>query len=109
VKSLSLTLDGAAPHYELEAYSRDQKSPPSKFSGPIGLDGLYRKSEPSEAGVTAVKGKWLNTRAFEIERLIVGSSGGAQKWSLWFDGDTLTVSGRGIDGREVTVDGALGG
>ena len=109
VKSLSLSLDGSEPHYDLEVYSRDPKTPPRKFRGPIGLDGLYRKSEPTESEVTAVKGKWLNAHAFEIERLIVGSSGGAQKWTLWFDGDTLNLNGRGFDGREVAVDGALGG
>lgn len=109
VKSLSLTLDGSEPRYDLEVYSRDPKNPPIRSRGLIGLDGLYRKSETTESGVTAIKGKWLNTHTFEIERLIVGSSGGAQKWTLWFDGDTLTVNGRGIDGREVAVDGALGG
>lgn len=109
VKSLSLTLDGAEPRYDLEFYSRDPKESGRKFSGPIGLDGLYRRDKPTDAGVAAIKGKWLNTHAFEIERLSIGGSGGPQKWTLYFDGDTLNLRGRNFEGREIAVDGALGG
>ena len=109
VKSLSLTLDGSEPRYDLEFYSRDPRNLASKFGGPIGLDGLYRRDKATDAGVSAIKGKWLNHHAFEIERLFVGGSGGPQKWTLYFDGDTLNLRGRSFDGREIMVDGALGG
>ena len=82
---------------------------PPVFGGPIGLDGLYRRDKATDAGVSAIKGRWLNNHAFEIERLFVGGSSGPQNWTLYFDGDTLNVRGRSFDGREITVDGALGG
>jgi CubicO group peptidase (beta-lactamase class C family) len=109
VKSLSLTLDGSQPRYDLELYSSNPNNPASKVSGPIGLDGLYPKGEPAGSAVSAVKGKWLNTHAFEIERLTIGGSSLAQKWTLWFDGETLNLRGKRFDGREVSIDSGPGG
>lgn len=110
LKSLALTLDGPQPRFELELYSRDPKAPALRFAGPIGLDGLYRKGEPAPvAGVTAVKARWVNGHTLEIERLIIGASNVAQKWTLWFDGETLNLRGRGFDGRAVSIDSERGG
>jgi hypothetical protein len=43
VKSLSLILTDPQPHYDMEAYAGDATKAGSRFAGPIGLDGLYRK------------------------------------------------------------------
>jgi CubicO group peptidase (beta-lactamase class C family) len=109
VKSLALTLNDPQPHYELEIYGRDPTKPPVKYAGPIGLDGLYRKAEPSSNGVSAVKGVWLNGHTFQIDRLNVGASEFAQRWTLWFDGETLSIYGKDFNGRPASVDGRLGG
>jgi hypothetical protein len=106
VKSLSLIFD-ANPRYDLEIYVRDQVRPSLRFSGPIGLDGLYRKSELTAAGTFATKGKWLNGSTFEIERQVVGMDE-LQKLVLSFDGDRLHLRARDRDGRDVSVEGEPG-
>lgn len=108
VKSLSLAVADPQPHVELEIYPRDPSRPSLRFSGPIGLDGLYRKDERTAAGIVAMRGKWLDGHTFLIERQIVGT-GEQQKWTLSFDGDRLRVHGKGRDGREIAIDSEIGG
>jgi hypothetical protein len=108
VKSLSFSLADPSPHYDLEMYARDQTRPSLRFSGPIGLDGLYRKSEPTAFWTFATKGKWLNGSTLEIERQAVGMDE-LQKWTLSFDGDRLRLTGKNRDGRDVSIDGESGG
>ena len=43
IKSLLLVLAGPQPHYEVEAYAGGAGESDPKFTGPIGLDALYRK------------------------------------------------------------------
>ena len=47
VRSLTLVLAGPQPHYEVETYADDATTPGPRFTGPIGLDGLYRKGDLS--------------------------------------------------------------
>lgn len=108
VKSLSLILAHPSPHYDLELYTPDRTQPSRRFIGPIGLDGLYRKSESIAGGVFATKGRWLNGSTFEVERQAVGMDE-LQKWTLSFDGDKLHLRGKDRAGREISVDGGAGG
>jgi hypothetical protein len=108
VKSLSLTLTGPHTGYDLEIYSRDPTKPSLKFTGPIGLDGLYRKSDPTFAGVIATKGTWLNNHTFLIERFTLGGGFAEQKWTLWFDGEKLNLRRNDRNGREISADGQVG-
>jgi hypothetical protein len=87
---------------------QDQTKPSLGFSGPIGLVGLYRKGEPTAFGIDAVRGKWLDSHTFLIERQTLGM-GEQQKWTLSFDGERLHLRGKGRDGRDVSIDGELGG
>jgi hypothetical protein len=103
VKSLSLNLTGSNPHYDLETYR-----PPLRFSGPIGLDGLYRKGEPTAFGVSVVRGTWSNANTFAIDFQYLGS-GEQRKWTLSFDGERSTLRGKAKDGHDASVDGAAGG
>jgi CubicO group peptidase (beta-lactamase class C family) len=107
VKSVSLTFDERQARYDLQLYARDPAQPPLKSSGPIGLDGLYRKGEPAAFGITALKGNWLNGSTFVIEQLTIGAGQEAQKWTLSFDGDRLHLRGKNRDGRDVFVDGGV--
>jgi CubicO group peptidase (beta-lactamase class C family) len=106
MKSLALTWSGSQARYDLELYNRDPRIAAQKVSRPIGLDGLYRRSDPDGAVVDATKGKWLNSRTFEIERRSLGASNPAEKWTLWFDGDTLNLRGQDRSGRDVSIDSA---
>jgi len=114
VKSLSLTLTDPQPRYDMEVYAIDATKPPPRFAGPIGLDGRYRKGEPTYIqwlgirGINAVKGSWLNDHTFLIDRLILGL-GEAQRWTLTFDGEKLNVRVKLGDGPEISADGETGG
>jgi CubicO group peptidase (beta-lactamase class C family) len=109
LKSLSLTFAEPEAHYDLELHRQDPGQPPLASSGQIGLDGLYRKGEPTAYGTAAIKGTWLNGSTFVIERLIIGAGQEAQKWTLSFDGGRLHLRGRSRDGRTLTIDGETGG
>jgi CubicO group peptidase (beta-lactamase class C family) len=108
VKSLALTFADPHPHYELEIYNQDQTRPSLTSNGPIGLDGVYRKGEPTASGIVAMRGKWLDGHTFLVERQTLGA-GEEQKWTLSFDGETLHLRGKGRDGRDISIDGELGG
>ena len=53
VKSLSLILTDPQPHYDMEIYASDATKSDPRLTGPIGLDGLYRKGELSAFGNTS--------------------------------------------------------
>jgi CubicO group peptidase (beta-lactamase class C family) len=108
VKSLSLSLTGPQPRYELEIYTQYQSNASLQFTGPIGLDGLYRKGDSSPLGVIALKGTWLNDHAFAIDLRLVGGDKD-QRWILSFDGDKPKLRGKDAHGREISIDGELGG
>jgi CubicO group peptidase (beta-lactamase class C family) len=108
VKSLALTFADPHPHYELEIYNQDQTRPSLTSNGPIGLDGVYRKGEPTASGIVAMRGKWLDGHTFLVERQTLGT-GEEQKWTLSFDGETLHLRAKGRDGRDISIDGELGG
>jgi len=117
VKSLSLILTGPQPHYDMEAYARNATKADPRFTGPIGLDGLYRKGELTDHGfagrlgvprVNAVKGTWQDDHAFVIDRLVLGLGEPAERWTLTFDGEKLNVRGKFPDGLEISVDGKTG-
>jgi len=109
VKSFSLTFSEQQARFDQESYARDPAQPPARSTGPIGLDGLYRKGEITAPGQAARKGNWLNGSTFVIERLIIGAGEEAQKWTLSFDGARLHLRGKNRDGRDVLIDGELGG
>ena len=109
LKSLSLTFAEPEAHYDLELHRQDLGQPLLASSGQIGLDGLYRKGEPSAFGTVATKGAWLNGSTFVMERLTIGAGQEAQKWTLSFDGARLHLRGRSRDGRTVIIDGETGG
>jgi CubicO group peptidase (beta-lactamase class C family) len=107
VKSLSLSLRGPQPHYELEIYTQYQSNASLRFAGPIGLDGLYRKGDSTPLGTIALKGTWLNDHTFAMDlRLLGGDSD--RRWILSLNGETPTLRGKGADGREISIDGELG-
>jgi hypothetical protein len=115
VKSLSLILINPQPHYEMETYAREATKSGSRFTGPIGLDGLYRKGDPISLqelvihGVNAVKGTWQDDHTFVIDRLILGQGKPAERWTLTFDGEKLNVRVKLEDGHEISIDSETGG
>ena len=66
-------------------------------SGPIGLDGRFGKSALPQYGLSAVRGRWVASDQFEIERRILGHSE-TQRWLLTFHGDDLDLHYSDTDG-----------
>jgi hypothetical protein len=60
-------------------------------------------------GVIAVKRRWLDEHAFEIERRTLGEDGRPRKWTLSFDGDKVSLRGKNFEGVDVAIDGKSGG
>jgi hypothetical protein len=119
LKSLSLILTDPRPHYDMEAYARDATKSGPRFTGPIGLDGLYRKGELTRHGfgdrlegvprVNAVKGTWQDDHTFVIDRLVLGLGQPPERWTLTFDGEKLNVRGKIGERPEISIDGETGG
>ena len=108
IKSLSLVLTGSDPHYELEVDTHNPANPTVSVAGPIGLDGLYRKSQPGGGGVRATKGSWLNDKTFAVDTLLFGF-GVQQRWLLTFDHSRLNLRTKDGDGHELAAEGETGG
>jgi len=115
MKLLSLILNDPKPHYDVEIYARDATKSGPRLTGPIGLDGLYRKGEPSYLqalgirAINAVKGTWQDDHTFVIDRLILGQGRPAERWTLKFNGEKLNVRVEPGEGPEITIDGEMGG
>jgi hypothetical protein len=93
----------------VEIDTHNPANPVIQMRGPIGLDGLYRKSEPTPFGLRAVKGAWVSGDTFAVDVQYVGL-GEQQKFSLSFSGDNKVVlRGKARGGREVAIDGEAGG
>jgi len=119
VKSMSLILTDPRPHYDVEIYARDTTKAGSRFIGPIGLDGLYRKGELTHHGfgerledaprVDAVKGTWQDDHTFVIDRLVLGLGQPAERWTLTFHGEKLNVRAKIGERPEISIDSETGG
>jgi CubicO group peptidase (beta-lactamase class C family) len=117
IKSLSLFLVDAWPHYDLETYPRDTTAS-LKFTGPIGLDGHYQNGELVYHGfsdrlegsprVTAAKGTWQGENTLLINRLELGQGEPAERWTLMFFGEKLTLLAQFPDDSEVLIEGQTG-
>jgi hypothetical protein len=118
LKSFSLILNDPQPHYDIEIYNRATTKSWSGFTGPIGLDGLYRKGELIYNGfearyegaprVNAVKGTWRDDHTFVIDCLALGDGHLAEQWTLTFNGDKLDLRVKLADEPEMSVDGETG-
>jgi CubicO group peptidase (beta-lactamase class C family) len=118
VKSLSVILTDPQSHYEIETYARDATKTGPRFTGPIGLDGLYRKGELTYHGldtrfeglprVNAVKGTWQGDHTFVIDVLGLGLGQPPEQWTLAFFGEKVNVLVKLPEGREALIDGETG-
>jgi hypothetical protein len=118
IKSLSLFLADAWPHYELETYPRDTTAS-LKFTGPIGLNGYYQNGELVYFGlsdrlegsprVTAAKGTWQGENTLLIERLELGQGEPPERWTLMFFGEKLNLLAQFPGAQDIFIEGEAGG
>jgi CubicO group peptidase (beta-lactamase class C family) len=104
VKTFSLNFFDSDSSWVLTTNTGKPDRPVDRFSGLMGLDGVYRKSPPAPYGINACKGRWLNEHTFALERRILGH-GEAQTWILMFDGDKVTVNFEDTDGFKTELHG----
>jgi len=117
IKSLSLFLGDAWPHYDLETYPRDTTAS-LMFTGPIGFDGQYHNGELVYHGfsdrfegsprVTAAKGIWQGENTLLIRRLELGQGEPAERWTLMFFGEKLTLLAQFPEAPEILIEGQTG-
>jgi hypothetical protein len=90
-----LNLSGENPSYE---YRYDTDAPNQRFSGPIGLEGLYRIGGQRRFGINAAKGAWLDDQTFAIEHQTLGNDD-AGRMILSFEGSGVAVTFEGADDK----------
>jgi len=114
-KTFSLNLDDPNPSWEYTVgpnpsweytigTQRLDRPTAARFAGPIGLDGLFRKSSSTTNGIDAVKGSWLDDHTFVVERRILGHAD-TQKWTLAFTGKKVDVTFESTDGAKLDLHG----
>ena len=111
-------LADAWPHYALETYPSGTTAT-LKFTGPIGFDGHYQKGELVYYGlsdrlegsprVTAAKGTWQGENTLLIERLELGQGEPAERWTLMFFGDNLSLLAQFPEGQDIFIEAQRGG
>jgi CubicO group peptidase (beta-lactamase class C family) len=118
LKSVSFFLTDPQPHYVIETYASDAAKAGQKFSGPIGLDGLYRKGRLTGQGfnplfegfprVYALKGAWEDDHTFVIDWMTLGQGQPTQTWTLSFAGDERNVRVKYGALPEIFINGKVG-
>jgi len=104
VRTLSLNFFDSDSSWEIITNTARPELPTQRFSGLMGLDGVFRKSPPAFYGINAAKGRWLNEHTFALERRILGH-GETQTWTLNFDGNKVTVNFENTDGFKTELRG----
>ena len=106
-KSFTLNFLDQDPSWEITTDTSKDHSI-QRFSGLMGLDGVFRRSPPAFYGINAAKGRWINAHTFEIERRILGH-GETQTWALTFEGTKVGVRYEDTDGAQVDLHGEKSG
>jgi CubicO group peptidase (beta-lactamase class C family) len=104
LKSFTLNFLDSDSSWVITTYTGKANRPTARFTGLVGLDGLFRKSPPALYGINAAKGRWTNENTFEMERRILGH-GETQTWLLTFEGDKVTVNFEDTDGFKAKLHG----
>jgi hypothetical protein len=111
LRSITLDLTDARPHFEFELYSHNSMTPSVEYDVPIGLDGLYRKGASmlfglSPGHIPATRGTWLNGQTFVIDAQDLGY-GEQREILLTFNGAKLNIhwTVRVGEGFEASIDG----
>jgi hypothetical protein len=104
VRTFSINLLGSNPSWEITTATQRLDRPTARFSGPLGLEGLFRKGTLAPYGIDAVKGSWLDDNTFAMERRILGH-GEMQRWTLAFDGKKVDINFESTDGAKAELHG----
>ena len=106
IKTFALNLVDPDPFWEITTDTGRAAQPVGRFSGLLGLDGVFRRSPPVNYGINASKGRWLDERTFALERRILGHSE-TQLWILTFDGNKVEIAFEDTDGTKAKLSGEV--
>ncbi|MDQ0013946.1 CubicO group peptidase (beta-lactamase class C family) [Variovorax boronicumulans] len=94
VSRLVLDLKAATPSYEIVFDRGDEGATGAAvqpFTGPLGLDGLYRVNGKAPNAPVAVKGSWVDAQSFRIDSRVLGEDE-VTMYTLRFDGQRVNVA-----------------
>jgi hypothetical protein len=106
VKTFTLNFFDSDSSWVITTDTGKSDRPTERFTGLMGLDGIFRKSPPAIYGINAAKGYWLNEHTFALERRILGH-GETQIWTLTFDGKKVNVDFENTDGFKTELHGEM--
>jgi CubicO group peptidase (beta-lactamase class C family) len=106
IKTFSLNFFDSDSSWVITTSTDKPDRPTDRFTGMMGLDGIYRKSPPAPYGINAAKGRWLGAHTFLLERRILGH-GETQSWTLAFEGRNVTVGFENTDGAKALLHGVM--
>jgi hypothetical protein len=106
VKTFALNFSNSEASWEITTDTGKADLPTERFSGLMGLDGVFRTSAPAAYGINAAKGRWLNAHTFAVERRILGHSD-TETWTLTFDGNQVRVAYENTDGAKADLHGEM--
>ena len=106
VKTFTLNFFDSDSSWVITTDTGRSDRPTERFTGLMGLDGIFRKSPPATYGINAAKGRWLNEHTFALERRILGH-GETQVWTLTFDGKKVNVDFENTDGFKTELRGEM--
>jgi len=106
VKTFTLNFFDSDSSWVVTTDTGKSDRPTERFTGLMGLDGIFRKSPPATYGINAAKGRWLNEHTFALERRILGH-GETQIWTLTFDDKKVNVDFENTDGFKTELRGEM--
>jgi CubicO group peptidase (beta-lactamase class C family) len=104
VKNFTLNFYDSDSSWVITTNTGRTDRPTERFTGLVGLDGVYRKSPPAPYGINAAKGRWINQHTFAMERRVLGR-GEIQTWTLSFEANKVTVYFENTDGFKAELRG----
>ena len=103
MQSFSLNFFDSNSSWVITTSTGKPDHPTDRFSGLMGLDGIFRKSPPAPYGINASKGRWLNGHTLPSNADLGHSE--TQTWTLAFDGNRVNVSFANTDGAKAELHG----
>jgi hypothetical protein len=107
LSSLELNLNGPVPSYAYEVRTGRPDHPVERFEGPVGLDGVYRESAPTDRGITIAKGAWSIDKSLVVQFEELGGDN-PRKAILSFTDNSVDLVFVPQDGPSIELHGKAG-
>jgi CubicO group peptidase (beta-lactamase class C family) len=107
LSSLELNLNGPVPSYAYEVRTGRPDHPVERFEGPVGLDGVYRESAPTDRGITIAKGAWSIDKSLVVQFEELGGDN-PRKAMLSFTDNSVDLVFVPQDGPSIELHGKAG-